>query len=109
MNEIIVHGKRLETLCFPPRAAGAPTIVMLHEGLGSIAHWKDFPETLAAGTGCGVLVYSRYGHGNSDRLIGKRTVGYMHHEAEVMLPALLEQSGISKPVLLGTVKEPPSR
>ena len=44
---------------------------MLHEGLGSIALWKDFPHALAERTGCGVLVYSRYGHGDSDKLGGK--------------------------------------
>ena len=55
-----------------PQQPARPTIVMLHEGLGSIALWKDFPAQLAARTGCGVLVYSRYGHGNSDKLMEKR-------------------------------------
>ncbi len=76
-------------------------MVMLHEGLGSIAHWRDFPFRVAERTGCGVLVYSRYGYGQSDRLEAKRPVEYMHHEGEVVLPALLEQLGISRPVLLG--------
>jgi len=98
---VVADGKRLETFWFPPKAAGAPAIVLLHEGLGSVAHWKDFPRHLAERTGCGVLVYSRYGHGNSDRLAEKRPVSYMHHEAEVVLPAVLEQLGISRPVLLG--------
>ena len=74
---------------------------MLHEGLGSIAHWRDFPTQVAERTGCGVLVYSRYGYGNSDRLAEKRPVDYMHREGEVVLPALLEQFGIERPVLLG--------
>jgi pimeloyl-ACP methyl ester carboxylesterase len=98
---VLVDGKRLETLWFPPEAESGPAIVMLHEGLGSIAHWKDFPRRLAERTGCGVLVYSRYGHGASGRLSEKRTVTYMHHEAQVVLPALLEQHGIASPVLLG--------
>ncbi len=78
-----------------------PTIVMLHEGLGSVEMWKDFPQRLAARTGCGVLVYSRYGHGSSDRLAGKRAVEYMHHEGEVVLPELLHKLSIPHPILLG--------
>ncbi len=74
---------------------------MLHEGLGSIALWKDFPELLAARTGCKVLLYSRYGHGNSDKLLEKRPVTFMHHEGEVVLPELLEKLGIARPILLG--------
>ncbi|HYL38774.1 MAG TPA: alpha/beta hydrolase [Bryobacteraceae bacterium] len=96
-----VDGRRLETLWIPAAVEGAPAIVMLHEGLGSIAHWKDFPAQLAARTGCGVLVYSRYGSGNSERLAEKRDAGYLHREAEVVLPALLGQMGIGRPVLLG--------
>jgi pimeloyl-ACP methyl ester carboxylesterase len=96
-----VDGHRLETLWIPAAAPERPPIVMLHEGLGSVAHWRDFPARLAARTRCGVLVYSRYGYGNSDRLAEQRTVDYMHLEAEVALPALLAQLGIWRPVLLG--------
>jgi pimeloyl-ACP methyl ester carboxylesterase len=74
---------------------------MLHEGLGSIALWKDFPQRLALRTGCGVLAYSRYGHGDSDKLMEKRPVQFMHHEGEVVLPELLDKLGIRKPILLG--------
>jgi pimeloyl-ACP methyl ester carboxylesterase len=99
-GEVIVGGARLETLAY--HAIGdAPTIVMLHEGLGSVSMWKDFPEQLARATGCGVLVYSRYGHGKSDRLREPRPVEFMHHEATVTLPALLEQLAIMQPILLG--------
>ena len=100
-GEVLVDGKRLETLWLPPQESARATIVMLHEGLGSIALWKDFPQRLAAGTGCGVLVYSRYGHGNSDKLLAKRPVSFMHHEGEVVLPELLEKLRIVRPVLLG--------
>ncbi len=96
-----VDGHRIEILWIPAAAPDTPPIVMLHEGLGSIAHWRDFPSRLAERTSCGVLVYSRYGYGNSDRLAEKRPVDYMHHEAGVVLPALLAQLGITKPVLLG--------
>jgi pimeloyl-ACP methyl ester carboxylesterase len=98
---IIVDGKRLETLWLTPRIPDKPVIVLLHEGLGSVALWKDFPRLLAEHTGCGVLVYSRYGYGRSERLEGNRAIDYMHREAEVVLPSLLEQMRVTKPILLG--------
>lgn len=100
-GEIIVDGKRLEIRWIPAQRAERPVIVMLHEGLGSIALWKDFPDKLAARTGCGVLVYSRCGHGNSDKLMEKRPVRFMHHEGETVLPELLAKLGIGRPILLG--------
>src|SRR6516165_9776648 len=100
LDEVVVDGKRLETLRIEPRDASAPTIVMLHEGLGSIMLWKDFPSQLAARTGSGVLAYSRYGHGSSDRLAEKRPVEFMHHEGEVVLPELVEKLAIERPILV---------
>jgi pimeloyl-ACP methyl ester carboxylesterase len=100
-DEVTVDGRRLETLRFAPVSPGLPTIVMLHEGLGSIALWKDFPHRIAAQTGFGVFVYSRYGHGGSDALEEKRSVEFMHREAEVVLPLLLKDAGIERPLLLG--------
>jgi pimeloyl-ACP methyl ester carboxylesterase len=97
---VTVDGKRLETLRYP-QSEKETTIVMLHEGLGSVSMWKDFPERIAEATGCGVLVYSRYGHGKSERLAEKRGVDFMHHEAQVVLPELLERMEIRSPVLLG--------
>jgi pimeloyl-ACP methyl ester carboxylesterase len=97
---LTINGKRLETLRYPP-ADTTSTIVMLHEGLGSVAMWKDFPERVAETTGCEVLVYSRYGHGKSERLAEKRAVDFMHHEATVVLPELLAQIGIQRPILFG--------
>src|SRR6185437_5588914 len=84
-----------------PRQPARAPVVMLHEGLGSIAMWKNFPAQLAERTGCGVLVYSRYGHGSSDKLMEKRQVRFMHHEGEVVLPEVLEKLGIERPILLG--------
>ena len=95
-----VNGKRLEVLLCEPVGANT-TVVMLHEGLGSVAMWKDFPERVAEATGCGVLVYSRYGHGKSERLAEKRSADFMHHEAKVVLPELLRQFEIERPILLG--------
>ena len=100
-REILVDGKRLETMWFEPKHAARPAIVLLHEGLGSVALWKHFPERLAAHTGCGVLVYSRYGNGRSELLREKRPVEYMHHEGEVVLPELLDKLDIARPILLG--------
>jgi len=100
-NEVVVDGKRLETMWIGGADCSRPTIVVLHEGLGSIALWKDFPDQLARRTGCNVLVYSRYGHGNSDKLMEKRPVGFMHHEGEVVLPELLDKLRIERPILLG--------
>ena len=100
-GEVLVDGKRLETLWIKPRDAAAQTIVMLHEGLGSIALWKNFPQRLAARTGCRVLAYSRYGHGHSEKLVDKRTVDFMTHEGEVVLPELLDKLNIEQPILLG--------
>jgi pimeloyl-ACP methyl ester carboxylesterase len=97
---LTVNGKRLETLLYPPSGT-EPTIVMLHEGLGSVAMWRDFPQQVAEDTGCGVLVYSRYGHGKSERLAEKRSVNFMHYEASVVLPDLLRQFEIQQPILLG--------
>jgi pimeloyl-ACP methyl ester carboxylesterase len=98
---VVVDGKRLDTLWIGREQSGRPVIVLLHEGLGSIALWRDFPELLAARTGCGVLLYSRYGHGNSDKLLEKRPVTFMHHEGEVVLAELLEKLQIERPILLG--------
>jgi pimeloyl-ACP methyl ester carboxylesterase len=63
--------------------------------------WKDFPQRVAEATVCAVLVYSRYGHGKSDRLTGKRSADFMHHEAKIVLPELLRQFAIDRPILLG--------
>ena len=100
-NRYQVAGHWLEAAAIPARQANLPTIVMLHEGLGSIAHWKDFPCLLAEATGAGIFVYSRYGHGGSDALQEPRPVSYMHHEAQVVLPEILQKAGIERPLLLG--------
>ncbi len=96
-----IDGHWLEAARIEARQSALPTIVMLHEGLGSVAHWKDFPSRLAEETGAGVFLYSRYGHGGSDALEEPRPVSYMHHEAQVVLPEILRQAGIERPLLLG--------
>src|SRR5919204_637111 len=83
-------------------ASGKPTLVFLHEGLGSIRQWRDFPAKVAAATGCRALVYDRYGYGQSDVLEeARRTVRYMHDEALQALPELLATLGVEAPLLIG--------
>jgi pimeloyl-ACP methyl ester carboxylesterase len=99
-RDVVVDGKRLETI----RYDGDPTrsaIVMLHEGLGSISLWRDLPQRLCERTRRTVVAYSRYGYGRSDVLREKREPDYMQHEGEVVLPALLAQLGIERPILFG--------
>jgi len=96
-----VNGRNLEILRIAAGEESAPELVFLHEGLGSVSHWKDFPARLAQATGCGVTVYSRYGSGDSDLLAGSRDVRYMHDEALLVLPELLSRLEIERPVLVG--------
>ena len=80
---------------------GAPALILLHEGLGSIALWRDFPAKLARATGCPAVVYSRWGYGHSDPLAGPRGVDYMHREALETLPELRAQLGLDDAILIG--------
>ncbi len=99
--ERIVDGRRLEIVRWRVENALQPAIVMLHEGLGSVALWKDFPQRVAERTSHEVIVYSRYGHGRSDPLASARGVEYMHYEGERVLPAFLAELQLSRPILLG--------
>jgi pimeloyl-ACP methyl ester carboxylesterase len=81
---------------------GKAPLVFLHEGLGSIRQWRDFPARVAAATGRRALVYDRYGYGQSDVLReAKRKIGFMHDEGLIALPDLLKSLGIQNPVLIG--------
>ncbi len=100
-TDIVADGHRLETLLIPATRPAAPALVLLHEGLGSIALWRDLPQQLAKATGCAVLAYSRHGHGASDALTVPRTVCYMHDEALLVLPEVLAAFGIERPILIG--------
>ena len=101
MKHVIVEGLCLEYRDIAAAEAGRPTLVLLHEGLGCVAMWRDFPQKLAAATGCRTLVYSRAGYGHSEGYAAARTPRYMHHEGEVMLPALLDALGVERPLLVG--------
>lgn len=98
---LTVHGRRLEVQRIVARMPQAPDLIFLHEGLGSVSLWKDFPARVASATGCSVTVYSRYGSGNSDLLVAPHSVTYMHEEALHALPDLLAQLEIANPILIG--------
>jgi pimeloyl-ACP methyl ester carboxylesterase len=96
-----IDDSNLEYRLIGPAPPDAPTIVMLHEGLGSVALWGDFPERLQAATGMGVFVYSRAGYGASTPVTLPRPLDYMSREALDVLPALLGTIGFQRGVLLG--------
>lgn len=101
VDRIAVAGVQLEYAWFGPPPTAAPTLVFLHEGLGSLGLWGDFPEAVCRLTGCGGLVYSRRGHGNSGPLSQPHDVRFMHDEARVVLPQVLEAFRISDLILVG--------
>jgi pimeloyl-ACP methyl ester carboxylesterase len=95
-----VEGLRLEVAWFGAGRSGVP-IVMLHEGLGSVSMWKDFPGRLADATGRPVMAWSREGYGRSTPLRAKREPSFMHREALEILPALRRAMGLDDVVLFG--------
>jgi pimeloyl-ACP methyl ester carboxylesterase len=90
--------RQLEILDLP---GAGPAIVLLHEGLGSVAMWRDFPAQLAARTRRRVVAYSRFGYGKSPPLREKRRPDYMHREAIETLPRLREELGLAEAILVG--------
>ncbi len=98
---ISVAGRALEIVHLSSAVSDRPTIVFLHEGLGSVSLWRDFPRQVVAATGCSALIYSRYGYGQSDVLDKPRKADYMHREALDTLPELLAQCDIENPILFG--------
>ena len=94
---------RLEIAWVGPAAPAAPVIVFLHEGLGSVAMWKDFPERLCHAVGARGLVFSRYGYGRSTPKPADERwpVSFMHAQAFEVLPRLFERLGVSRPCLFG--------
>lgn len=102
MPFVTAAGHSLEYEWLGADAPGRPALVFLHEGLGSIRQWRDFPAQVAQAAGCRALVYSRYGYGQSDVLREDRAgVRFMHREALEALPALLSALRIDNPVLVG--------
>lgn len=98
---VTVAGHRIEYERIEVTRSGRPTLVFLHEGLGSVSMWKSFPGDVAHATNCNAVMYSRYGYGDSDSLVAPRGVRYMHDEALVALPELLDRLAIDRPILVG--------
>ena len=100
-GSLTAAGKSLEYACFGPTPSDAPTLILLHEGLGCAALWRDFPNALTEATGFGVLTYSRAGYGQSDPADLPRPLNYMTREAMDVLPDVLEVIGVRRCVLVG--------
>ena len=96
-----IGAQRLEYRFVGPQPDKAPTLVLLHEGLGCVGLWGDFPVKLSAVTGAGVLVYSRAGYGKSSPVALPRPLSYMHDEARETLPRLLDTIGFQRGLLIG--------
>ena len=102
MPFVAVAGRLLEYEWLDAAEPGRPTLVFLHEGLGSIRQWRDFPLQVVKATGCRALLYSRYGYGQSEVLReAKAGVRFMHREALESLPALLAALRVAEPILVG--------
>jgi pimeloyl-ACP methyl ester carboxylesterase len=102
VNKVLTAGKHnLEYIWLGPSPDQAPTIIFLHEGLGCVGMWKDFPERVAAATGFGALVYSRAGYGNSDPIELPRPITFMHDEALTVLPQVISTLQIREAILFG--------
>ena len=100
-GHLSIDGASLEYRMIGPRPDAAPTIVMLHEGLGSVTTWGDFPQQVAEATGLGVFVYARAGYGKSSTIALPRPLDYMQREATDVLPKLLDAIGLAHGILLG--------
>jgi pimeloyl-ACP methyl ester carboxylesterase len=98
---LTLGSQRLEYRMIGPRPEAAPTLVLLHEGLGCVGLWGDFPDQLSAATGAGVLVYSRAGYGQSSPVKLPRPLNYMDDEARDVLPRLLDEIGFQRGLLIG--------
>ncbi len=98
---IRIAGRNLEIRRIAGKRSQAPAIVFLHEGLGSIALWRDFPDRLCAKSGFPGVVYSRYGNGFSETLEEHRAIEYMHREALDALPELVEKLALHRPIFFG--------
>jgi pimeloyl-ACP methyl ester carboxylesterase len=96
-----LDGRRIEAAWWGPGPEEAPTLVLLHEGLGCVALWRDIPAKLAAMTGFGVMAYSRLGYGQSDSVTLPRPLTYMQDEASDVLPRVLDAQRIRRCILVG--------
>lgn len=98
---IVADGRRLRGHRIDPTREGLPTLVFLHDALGCTRLWRDFPHRLAAATGCGALIYDRWGSGDSEPLQPPFSRQYLIDEALRALPEVLRTARIDRPVLIG--------
>ena len=91
----------LEIVDLAATKSGLPELLLLHEGVGSVSMWRDFPQEVARATGCRTVVYSREGFGKSSRRTRPVTPRFMHEEAHEVIPELRHALGIANPVLVG--------
>ena len=96
-----IGGDELEYRMIGALPHEAPTLVFLHEGLGSVGQWGDFPERVATATNAGAFIYSRAGYGQSSPVPLPRPLTYMHDEALDVLPKLLDAIGFRRGILFG--------
>lgn len=100
-EHLVIDQHKLEIAWHGPDPDDAPTLVFLHEGLGCVSLWRDFPAKLSAATGCGAFVYSRLGYGRSDPCELPRPIRFMHTEGLEVLPRVLAAAGIRECILIG--------
>jgi len=98
--DLEIDGLRLEAMELPGDPHERP-LVLLHEGLGSVSAWREFPEALQRATSRRVIAFSRFGHGSSDPPRAPRTPAFFHEEALDVLPTVLSRLEAAKPVLVG--------
>jgi pimeloyl-ACP methyl ester carboxylesterase len=101
LGSVVIGQSKLDYRMIGPSPDQAPTLVLLHEGLGCQELWGDFPEKLAAETGAGVFVYSREGYGRSSKVTLPRPLDYMQREGLHVLPKILEVIGFQRGLLIG--------
>jgi len=98
---IEIGGHRLEVLRIGGTNPDGFGLILLHEGLGSVSQWRDFPQALAAAAGTPVFAYSRAGYGRSSPVPLPRPLTYMRDEARDVLPGVISAAGFSRTVLVG--------
>jgi len=102
--ELSIEGGKIyaeQIIPHTPAADDLPTLVFLHEGLGSVRHWRDFPSAVVHETRCPALVYDRLGYGRSDAAPMPRTMNYMEQEAFEFVPQVLQAAHIQRAIFIG--------
>lgn len=101
MEFVQLDGIRLECRWIGAPSPDIPVLVFLHEGLGSVSLWRDFPDQMAAATGLPAFVYSRQGYGGSSPVEVPRPLDYLQREGRDTLPCVLDAAGIERAILVG--------